>query len=489
MIAASQLRNELSPIITINGLFLLIMGTSEWAIGLLDLVFNWGGAEPFFISGLIVNTFGAVAFLSNFGQKIESMSRRQVILGMILAWVTAIIAGALPFMFGAPHFDFTRAYFEATSAITTTGATVMTGIETNPKSLLLWRSLMHWYGGMGIIIGGLVLFPAMRIGGMQFFLRTGFESSDKILPSARALGLATFGTYSLLTFLCGVSYMAAGMQFFDALNMSMSTMATGGFAVSDGSFTPYKGAPEYIASFFMMLAGMPLITFLIMLRGKPRAILRDPQIKAFLIVYFTIVIAILLYRLAHQQGEFEPLMRDALFNSASLLTGTGFSNGDFQLWGSFPVMVLFLAMFIGGCTGSTAGSIKIFRYQVLLSMIKIRIQRLHYPEGVFHAKYDGHPLDDRVMESVAAFFMIYLVNLAILTVLFGFGGLDLITAFSAAVSAVGNVGPGLGSEIGPVGNYSGFSDWNMWVFSICMLSGRLEFMLFYAMMLPRFWQY
>lgn len=490
MTANAQIRSHISPIIATNGFFLVVIGMSEWAVALIDMGFGWQNSEAFWISGLIVNMLGASTWLTNREQLEDlSMNRRQVILGMITAWLTASFAAALPFMFGRPFFDFTDAYFEATSAITTTGATVMSGIETMPRSILLWRSLMHWYGGMGIVIGALMLFPAMRIGGMQFFLRVGFETSDKILPSARKLGMAIFITYLILTILCGTGYALSGMGFFDALNMSMSTMATGGFAVSDGSFSPYSNAAVYVSTLFMLFAGCPLITFLLVLRGNPKAFLRDPQIRAFLMVYLCIVFSILVYRLLHQQGEFEPVLRSVMFNSASLLTGTGFAYGDFQLWGSFPIMVMLLAMFIGGCTGSTAGSVKIFRYQVLIAMVKVRIQRLFYPHGIFHAKYDGRPLDERVMESVAAFFMIYLVNLAILTVAFGFGGLDLITAFSAAVSAVGNVGPGLGNEIGPVGNYAGFSDWNKWVFTVCMTIGRLEFMAFYALLLPRFWKY
>ncbi len=457
-------------------------------MAILDNLFGWGNQDAFWISGLIVITMGAVAFLSNMGQDVAVMTRRQVILAMITSWMTSAVGAALPFMLGAPHFNFTFAYFESMSAITTTGATVMNFIQDQPKSVLVWRSLMHWYGGMGVLIGGIVLLPAMRVGGMQFFLRVGFEDSDKILPSARGLALATFYVYSLLTLLCFISYVLTGMPAFDSINLAMSTMATGGLAVNDASFAIYEGAPEYAATVFMLFAGWPLLTFLMFTRGRWNAFARDPQIRSFMLVYAFMVLAIMIYRLLHRQGPFEETLRDTMFNTASMLTGTGFANQDFQLWGSFPIMVLFLCMFIGGCTGSTAGSIKIFRYQVLIAMVKVRIQRLYHPHGVFPPRYDGQALDEKVMESVAAFFMVYLMSLAILTTLFGFSGLDLITGFSAAVSAVGNVGPGLGPEIGPVGNYSGLNDFPLWVFTIAMMIGRLEFMIFFTLLLPRFWQ-
>ena len=487
---APQQISTLAPIIAANGMFLLILGVTELFIGLVDYAAGQGHSSPFLISGLITTTIGVVALYLN-GEPGEpaTMSRRQVFATLISAWLSACLAAALPFMLGAPHLTFSFAVFESVSALTTTGATVMTGLDNMPKSILFFRSILHWYGGMGVIIGAIVLFPAMRVGGMQLFVRAGFENHDKFLPSARAVALATFLAYSLVTLICAIGLTISGIGGFDSVNLSMSIMATGGMAVSDSSFGNYGVASHWIATFFMMIAGMPLITTVLFLRGNLKAFAEDLQIRAFLIVYFTIFIGILAYRVYDAQGSAFEMTTTVAFNTASMLTGTGLTNGDFQLWGSFPTMLLFMAMLIGGCTGSTAGSVKIFRYQVLIELIRVRIKAIHHPHGVFTPKYGGQKLDDNVIESVAAFFVIYLATLAVLTISFDIWGLDLLTGFSAAVSAVGNVGPGLGDVIGPVGNYSSFNLGELWTYTTCMIVGRLEFMAIMVIVLPRFWKH
>lgn len=496
MSARHSYRNLFAPIVHINGLFLLILGMSEWAIAIIDLFFFSGNYtffgesyEPFFISGALTNLIGVVALYANTEETTSEMSMRQVLLAMISAWLVACFAATLPFMLGAPNLGFSYAVFESVSALTTTGATVITGLDELPKSILLWRSLLHWYGGMGVVIGALVLFPAMRIGGMQFFLRLGFETHDKVLPSAKAIGLATFGVYILGTLICSMFLNMTGLTNFEAINLSMSIMATGGMAVSDASFANYSDASQLVATLFMLLAGMPLIVFLLMLRGNARAFWDDLQIHTFLRIYLLIILGIIAYRLLNEDIGAWKVFVETSFASASMLTGTGLSNGDFQNWGSFPTMILFFSMFIGGCTGSTSGAVKIFRYQVLIEMIRVKIKSIHHPHGVFTPKYGGEKLDQKVIESVAAFFMIYLATLAILTVSFDIWGLDSLTGFSAAVSAVGNVGPGLGDKIGPIGNYASFNMGSLWTYTTCMIVGRLEFMSFMVLLLPRFWRH
>ncbi len=485
---ARPAQSSFTPIIAINALFLTIIGFSSATIGVLDFVLGWQNWQAFAITSLITSGIGIFAYYLQFDSQLNAMSMRQVLIAMISSWITACLFSAIPFLIGAPYLNFSHAIFESVSALTTTGATVMTNIDNQPNSILLWRSLLHWLGGMGVVIGAMVLFPAMRIGGMQFFLRAGSETEDKIMPSAQALGRAVFSTYSTLTLFCMIGYLLMDMPTFDALNMAMSTMATGGLAVSDASFAIYSDGAHIVGTIFMLIAGMPLIVHLLALRGQIYAYKEDLQIWTYLKIYAVIAFMIIGYRLFQEDISLSRITIDSTFNTASLLTGTGFTNGDFQLWGAFPTVLLLMAMFIGGCTGSTAGSIKIFRFQILIELVRVRIQRIQFPSSIINPKYGGEKVSDQITESVAAYFIIYIATLAIATIIFDLFGLDFITAFSSAVSSVGNIGPGLGNQIGPVGNYSQIQEGALWTFTICMLLGRLEFMSFFVLVLPRFWR-
>ena len=486
---ASRTQEAISPVVALNGLFLIIVGISAIAIGLISLVFGDQNGPVFVLSGAMTIGVGFLAYFLRSNIDLDHMSMRQVLLSMISFWFTTSLFAAIPFMIGAPHFNLSFAFFETVSALTTTGATVMVGLDDMPMSVLLWRSLLHWYGGMGVVIGAMVLFPAMRFGGMQFFLRKGSENEDRLMPTARALGVAVLRVYAILTLLCGIAYMMSGMPFFDALNMSMSTMATGGLAVSDSSFMNYSDTAKLMASVFMVLAGIPLVIHIQFMNGRRFAYFRDSQVRVFVAVFLIFSILVTAYHVYHDHPKPYDALADAMFNTASIVTGKGFSDGDFQTWGSFPTALLFVGFFIGGCTGSTTGAIKIFRYQILYQMLKIKVMKTIYPSAIVVAKYEGERVDDGVIESVAAFMMIYIGSFALFSAAFGMTGFSMIESLSASASALGNVGPALGPQIGPVGSYADTSLIQRTIYTIGMLVGRLEFLAFLVVVLPRFWRH
>jgi trk system potassium uptake protein TrkH len=357
-----------------------------------------------------------------------------------------------------------------------------------PRGLLLWRGLMQWFGGIGIIVVAMAFLPELRIGGMQIFRSEGFDTFGKILPRAGEIASRIAVIYVSLTGICALTYLSFGMPAFDAMVHSMTTVATGGFANSDASFGAYGPAINLVAVVFMILAALPFVRYVQLVNGSSQPLLKDAQIRAFLATT-AIVIAILVIWLALRSNQpFGDALVLALFNGVSILTGTGYASADYMLWGAFPVVVLFFAGLIGGCAGSTSCSIKIFRYQLLFASIRAQIRKIHAPHGIFEPRYAGRPVGEDVLSSVMAFFVLFVVTLGILTVLLAMTGLDSTTALSGAATALANVGPGLGDRIGPAGNFGGLSDLAKWLLTAGMLIGRLELMAVYVLLTAQFWR-
>jgi len=374
------------------------------------------------------------------------------------------------------------------SALTTTGSTVFTGLSDLPRGLLLWRSMLQWFGGVGIIVVAMVFLPELRVGGMQIFRSEAFDTLGKILPRAAAISRSISTIYIGLTLACFAAFLAVGMTSFDALNHALTTISTGGFSTHDASFGAFPGMPEYIASVFMLLASLPFVRYVQMVAGVNTAVLKDSQVRGFAKVIVVLVISLTAYRVLANGDHFEHAFREALFNVTSILSGTGFASVDYQLWGGFAVTLFFFMGLIGGCAGSTCCSIKIFRFQLLFASIKTQIQKIHYPNGVFTPHYNGRPVEQNVISSVMAFFVFFLVSLAILSGLLGLTGLDFITSVSGAATALANVGPGLGSEIGPAGNFANINDIAKWLLAAGMLIGRLELMAVFVLFTANFWR-
>lgn len=479
---------NLRPVGLIMGFLILALGASMVIPAVVDAAFSTGHWRAFAISAAVTAFFGGALALACADRRGAGLSIQQTFLITTLAWVLLPLFGALPFVLGEPGARYVDAFFEAMSGMTTTGATVFTGLEDLPEGANLWRGMLQWFGGVGIVVVAMSFLPALRVGGMQLFRSEAFDTMGKILPRAAEIAKSISWIYIAMTFSCIVCYVATGMSVFEATVHAMTTVSTGGFASSDASFSVYGGAAEYVAVAFMIAAALPFVRFIQILAGTAAPLFRDPQIRAFFMTIGGAVAAVAAFR-AFETGAFsEEIFRTTLFNIVSITSGTGYASEDYGQWGAFPVMIFFIIGLIGGCAGSTACSIKVFRYQVLFAAVKAQIQRLNTPNGVFTPRYGGQPLDEAVISSVMSFVFFFFMTLGVVAVTLSMIGLDTITAISGAATALANVGPGLGPVIGPVGNFSTLPDSAKWVLSGAMLLGRLEILAVLVLFTPNFWR-
>ncbi|MFW8636295.1 TrkH family potassium uptake protein [Cribrihabitans pelagius] len=479
---------DLRPVGYVIGLLVVILGATMVFPLLVDL-YDGQGQWPVFLQSMVFTVLvGGLLALSCANGVREGLSIRQTFLLTTTVWLALPLFGAVPLMLGATELRFVDAFFEAMSGLTTTGATVITGLDGLPRGLLLWRGILQWLGGIGIIVVAMVFLPELRVGGMQIFKSEAFDTFGKILPRAQAIAKQISLIYVGLTLACMLVYTTLGMGVFDALVHALTTSSTGGFSNYDASFATFSGPAEYAAGLFMVLAALPFVRYVQLLHGHATPILGDSQIRVFLITIALLVAvtaAVLMMLFPHTP---ERAVREALFNIISIISGTGYASADYMTWGSFLVMVFFFIGLIGGCAGSTTCSVKIFRYQLLFSAIKVQILRIRLPHGVFIPRFEGRPVGVDVLSSVISFFMFFVLTLGIVALALAFTGLDFVTAVSGAASAVANIGPGLGSVIGPAGNYAALNDPAKWILSAAMLIGRLELMAVYAILTVRFWR-
>jgi trk system potassium uptake protein TrkH len=479
---------DVRPVGYVIGLLVASLGlTMLVPLGADVLVGN--GHWPVFLESAIITvlTGGLVAIACANGVS-EKLSLRQTFLLTSLVWLMLPVFGAIPFVIGATNAGFTDAFFEAMSGLTTTGSTVFSGLEALPEGLKLWRGMLQWLGGVGIIVVAMVFLPELRVGGMQIFRAEAFDTDGKILPRAGEIASRISVIYVGLTLACALTYSAFGMPAFDAMTHAMTTVSTGGMANSDASFGAYGMAVHYAAAVFMILAALPFVRYIQLLAGTAKPLFRDSQIRAFLSIIFVCVLLISSWVWGRDGEMTELAFREALFNVTSIISGTGYASADYMTWGTFPVVMFFFIGLIGGCAGSTACSVKVFRYQLLVASIKSQIRQIHSPHGLFVPRYDGRPVSDDVLNSVMAFFVAFLLTLGIVATLLGLTGLDFITSVSGAASAIGNIGPGLGTEIGPAGNFAGLNDTAKWILAIAMFIGRLEIMVVLTILTVSFWR-
>lgn len=479
---------DIRPVAYVIGLLVAALGLAMLLPLLVDLAEGRGEWPVFLQSAVITLLAGGLTALACSNAVKEGLSIQQTFLLTTGVWVALPVFGALPFVLGATQSTYTDAFFEAMSGLTTTGSTVLSGLDTLPKGLLLWRGLLQWLGGIGIIVVAMVFLPELRVGGMQIFRSEGFDTMGKILPRATQISSSISSIYVTLTLACAGAYLMAGMNAFDATVHAMTTIATGGFANYDASFGTFAGPAEYVASVFMVLAALPFVRYVQMVAGNRVAIWYDSQIRAFMLtlgVLVAVTTFVLLFLFPHAP---EQAIREALFNITSIMSGTGYASVDYMQWGSFLVMLFFFVGLIGGCAGSTACSVKIFRYQLLFASIRTQLRRIRSPNGVFTLRYGGVPVSQEVMSSVMSFFVFFVVSMGVLAVALSLTGLDFITSVSGAATAIANIGPGLGDEIGPAGNFAGLNDTAKWMLSFAMLAGRLELLAVFAIFTIRFWR-
>ena len=449
----------------------------------------YGELDSSFIgAGIITIIFGILFFLANLDHD-KKLNLQQAFLLTSLSWLSIAIFGSLPFVFSSLQLSITDSLFESMSGITTTGSTIIINLNESPKGILLWRSLLQWLGGIGIIVMAITLMPIMNVGGMQLFKISSNDASEKILPKSREIALSLILIYSGLTFICSIFYKIFGMNYFDSITHAMTTIATGGFSNYNESIGYFNSATiEITAIIFIILGSIPFIAYIKFLNGNKKIFISDSQIRVFIKIII-ISIIILFFYLAFQNKSFTEInLRSIAFNVVSILTGTGYVTQQFDNWGSFPLIFFLILMFIGGCAGSTACGIKIFRVQILYLFLVNQLKKIIYPRGIFVIKYDNNNVDDKFMSSIISFIYLYIIIFFVITALLSLSGLDFVTSISAAATSISNVGPGLGDIIGPNGNFSQLPDFSKWVLSFGMILGRLELFAILVLFLPSFLQ-
>ncbi|WP_321338617.1 TrkH family potassium uptake protein [Breoghania sp.] len=479
---------DFRPILLVTGVLLATLGCAMMVPALVDLADDNEDWRIFAASSLLTIMIGLSLWLSARGSQ-GAMGLRQAFVMTCVVWLVLAGFGALPLLWSGSVDSYTDAFFEAMSGLTTTGATVIVGLDHAPPGVLFWRAILQWLGGLGIIVMALSVLPLLKVGGMQLFKAEAFDAPEKILPRATQIsGIMTL-IFIGFTALCAVLYNIAGMEFSDAIMHAMTTVATGGFSTKDGSIGHFDSAAiDWIAVVFMCIGSLPFLLYIKLFQGEPKALLRDTQVHTFFMLLTAFILAIWLFQ--HNTGVHDGLegLRYAAFNVVSVMTGTGYANADYNAWGPFAAGLFFVIMFIGGCAGSTSCGIKVFRFQVLWANLGQHLNRMVYPNGIFVPRFNGRPIDDGVTAAVQSFFFLYICSFAALAMALSLTGLDDLTALSGAATAISNVGPGLGEIIGPAGTFSPLNDTAKWILSFGMLLGRLELLTVMVLFVPRFWR-
>lgn len=499
-LSRSQRRQEISllrqgfewsaPLIKLLGLLLLLLGSFKIAPTLL-LAFNNEEADTkvFFSSMLFTLACGGAMVLIGSLAPFH-LRGRQIFLLTSLSWIVLSLFSSLPLLFGSTQLSIADAIFESVSGLTTTGATILSGLEGTSQGILLWRAILQWLGGIGIIVLGMAILPFLQVGGMRLFQSESSDWSEKALPRSGTLAKAIGKVYIGLTSLCILSYWLAGMSPFDAIVHGMTTSATGGFSNYDASMGQFVVTSSilWIGVVFMFLGSLPFVLFVHMIQGNPLPMFKDSQVRALAKILLTAVLIMTLYLATQQNWDWSAAITQAAFNVVSIISTTGYSSTDYNSWGNFAMLFFFYIMFIGGCSGSTSGGFKVFRLQLSLILMRNQMMTLLHPRGVFSQRYNGRPVPDDVIGSMVAFTFFFFATIAVLALALSFMGLDFITSFTSAVTAVANIGPGLGATVGPSGNFATLPDLGKWLMSLGMILGRLEIVTFMILFTRAFWR-
>jgi trk system potassium uptake protein TrkH len=479
----------LRPVLHIVGILIAILGLVMIVPAVADVVVGNRDWLVFAMASLTTIFFGAAMALAT-REQVISLTVRQGFLLTAAAWISLPLAGAVPFLYADLKMGLADAIFEAVSGMTTTGSTVISGLDGLPPGILLWRSLLQWTGGIGIIVMAIAILPFLRVGGMQLFRTESSDKYDKALPAAAQMVKAIVAVYAGLTTACGLSYWAAGMTGFDALNHALTTLPTGGYSTHDASFG-YFQAPllQWLGTLFMISGALPFtlyVTGFTANRWKP--LLKDAQVRLFLgsVVVATGGLTILLMSTLNE--PFPDAVRLAIFNVVSVITTTGYATADYGQWGAFAAVIFFYLTFSGACAGSTTGGIKMLRVGVMIEIFSVYIKRLVYPNAVFPPTFNRREIEVEVMASVMVFVLAFAATIAVTALVLGAFGLDLVTSLTAAATAVANVGPGLGDIVGPAGNFAPLPDGPKLVLSLAMILGRLEIFTVLVLFAPIFWR-
>ncbi|MBE0454187.1 MAG: TrkH family potassium uptake protein [Roseovarius sp.] len=479
---------DVRPVGYLVGLMVMAMGLTMALPLLVDLA-EGRGHWPVFAESMIVTCLaGGLVALSCRNSVGQGLNIQQAFLLTTTVWVALPLFGAMPFMLGETQLGFVDAFFESMSGMTTTGTTVIAGLDDLPKGILLWRGILQWLGGLGIVIVALVFLPEMRVGGMQFFRSEGFDTFGKALPRTIDISKGVLNVYLGLTVVCTATYLALGMGAFDATVHALTTVSTGGFSTTDASFGAFPGAPQYACVVFMVLASLPFVRMMQGVQGNLRPLLQDTQVRTYIRWLFYSFALLAAYDILALGNFDEARLRERLFNVVSLFSGTGYGDGDVTAYGHFSFAILIIVGAIGGCTGSTGCSIKIFRYQLMLRALGQQARRIFHPSSVMVLRHEGRQVEDEVLQSVMLLFTVYILSLGFFSVALELTGLTLMESVTGAWTAIFNIGPAFGPSVGDTGSVQAFPEMAKALMIAAMLMGRLEIIAVIVLLLPRFWR-
>ena len=474
-------------VLYIIGLLISTLGCMMTIPTLFDLFSNHNNWSIFASTGIIIFLMGITIILA-FKNKSTKIGNRETFLLSVLSWIFLAGISALPLYLSDINLSYTDAFFEATSGITTTGSTILVNIENASKGILIWRSILQWLGGIGIIVMAVAALPLLHMSGLQLFFSEQIEPNDKLKERVNNLAKTIIIIYTIFTLICAILLNITGMSVFDSICHSMTTIATGGYSTKNNSIGYFDNIwIEIIIIMGMIAASLPFIIYAKSL-SNIKSIFMDKQVKGFLNTLIVSIFIIAIWLNLKLNVNFIESIRISAFNVISIITGTGYSTEDFSEWGSFAISMLFIFMLIGGCTGSTTGGIKIFRIQILWQVILQQIQKVIRPHQILKITYSKAIIDDKTTLSILAIIFLFILSIIIIAGLLYWMGLDLLTAFSAAATSIAVVGPGLSNEIGPLGNFSNLPNQAKWLLSAAMIIGRLEFLAVLILIMPSFWR-
>ena len=479
---------DFRSVFNIIGILLCIEALAMLIPMVIDIIYNNSDWQIFFFTSLTTFFIGLVLYFS-FRHKKNIIKVREAFFLTITSWILIAVFASLPFVYSSSNLNYSNAFFESISGITTTGATVISNLDTLTEGVLIWRALLQWFGGIGIIVLALAILPTLQIGGMQLLHMEHDDPYEKTLPKINQFVFEIFLIYLVLTFICSMLYFMSGMSFFDAIAHAMTTISTGGFSTHNASLAYFNSFNiELVSILFMIIGSLPFVIFLKMAHGEWKTLFKDDQIKSFFLILLFLVLITTYWLKQNIHENILYSLRISTFNITSILTGTGYTNSNYSMWGGFGLVVMLFIMFIGGCAGSTTGGIKIFRLQLLFRSAKTQIKKLTHPHGVFVTTFNNKIVGEDTFNSIMGFFFMYILTFIFSTILLSFFNLDFLTSLSAAASAISNVGPGLGSIIGPTGNYASIPNEAKWILAITMLIGRLELFTFLVLLSVSFWK-
>ena len=472
----------------------LVCGTVICAVGFLlfiplitELIYKTESWQSYSVPILLYLIVGGSLVITNRNVELK-VSIKEAFIITVLSWTLLAILCSIPFIYTQLKLSPVDAIFESMSGITTTGATILNNLDNLPKGILIWRALLQWLGGIGIVVIALVILPFLRIGGMQLFHLEGDDPYEKFLPKISSVVTKIVFVYSVLTAILVILYFTNGMTLFDAIAHSFTTISTGGFSTHNDSFAYFQSNSILnIAIIFMIIGSIPFL-LLAQTTLTNNALFKDHQVRVLIIILIVAIALIYYFARPYVDGSSLNQLSTIAFNTISIISGTGYVSTNFEKWGNYASVLFLLLMFIGGCAGSTTGGLKVFRFQILFKYIHLHLKKMLQPHMVLSSQFNGKKVPESTYDSVMTFFFVYIITFASSALLLSFSGLDFLTCISAAASSISNVGPGLGEIIGPEGNYSSLTDYSKLVLMLTMFLGRLEMLTIFVLLLPSFWK-